>query len=841
MNHEFDAKLAEIYFKAVVVPFRPEFEALYGSLNINPTQAGDSQKLSLVFRKKLEDTNSADVVFQDQGQAAPDDDSLLSAGHRVFQQFGDKMRKFALALELNEQDLAFPPLKLNQEIVSAPWGLYRWPIMNYQRYTQLEGLEQMADETGYMKKAFQFLELVTDIGISCDAGLGWLQGPDANPLCARTGPAVFRPVAYGDTADGINETADSDEKSSLSLSILKQMVLNAGYSTREWPKVVLRLLQDEGREGAIVWADRIAPDGKLVHERVPKLKIDEHTPKEAIIEHIESVIDRDSEGAVSSATDIRSFGLMPNNLTSAQAEMLLELEWAHRALMQSYRIAVMDNKNTFKTLRQLTIARCPGCHVLTWCDDSFWETMTSIETFHLGVIPDWREITKDPTGNVNQRRIAPITAFPNVFRLLNNYIGEQDNIKNFSFEWVGGGEFAVGKSQRDRYILPAPVLSNANNMVDVQHTFHEDDILNIPYVQRLTLKNCWFAPHVFLNFFKHMSMESLRETNLESVSLTGPPSLGPEMSIYPGTQAKPSHWPWPLCVGAEPGHWFQLQRPNANAANVNQGMAGWMAAAIGQNAALPNLQAPLNGANIGMNGLGNVAFWPPQPALGQNNHATSVIVNHPTPQALQSAPNPHPNRWRTWSWPHVLASLGMAMPAVSQYSQDGNEANSTHWQNTLTDERRFSSKFRKVFEDRDNNHNYRVLKLKSCGYALIESPNIDNWKIIPDQAVQVHHSLDLLTRLRELDSQMLFSQDGLLAKVLNYMPDDEMRQLQNVFGLEFGWQNLYEPIVAQVAITDGNPLPGLARFHGRVDNYPDSMINKEKLSLKGKLAEASSF
>lgn len=830
VNHEFDDKLAEIYFKAVVVPFRPEFEALYGSLNVNPTQGGDSQKLSLVLRKKEEDVTPAENPSRDRGQAMPDNDSLLSAGHRVFQQFGYKMRKFALALELNEQDLAFPPLKLNQEIVSAPWGLYRWPIMNYQRYTQLEGLEQMADETGYMKKAFQFLELVSEIGISCDAGLGWLHGPDTNPFCSRTGPAVFRPVAYGDTADGINETSDSDEKSSLSLSILKQMVLNAGFSPLEWPKVVLRLLQDEGREGAVMWADRIAPDGKLVHERVPKMEVDEYTSKEDIIQHIESVIDRDNERGVYSGTDIRSFGLVPNNLTSAQAEMLLELEWAHRALMQSYRIAVMDNKNSFKNLRQLTIARCPGCHVLTWCDDSFWETMTSIETFHLGVIPDWRKITKYPTGDVQQRRIAPTWVFPNVFKLLNEYVGEQDNIKNFSFEWVCGGEFSVGKSQRDRYILPAPVLSVANSMVNVRHTFDEDEILNIPYVRKLTLKNCWFTPHVFLNFFKHMSMESLRETNLESVSLTGPPSMTPEMSIYPGTQAKPIHWPWPLCVGAEPGHWFRLQRtdPNAgnanagaNAGNANQVMGGWIAAAMGQNAAMPNLQAPLDGANIGvpLNGPNNVGFWPPPQALGHNNHANSVVVNHVTPQVLtQNAPNPNPYRWRTWSWPHVLASLGTAAVAVGQHLQDLSEEERIHWQNTLTDERRFSNKFSKVFYDRDNKHNHQVLKFKSCGYALIESPNIDNWEIIPVQAVQVNHSLDLMTRLRELDNQMLYSQDGLLAKVLNYMPDDEMRQLRDVFGLEFGWQNLYDPIVAQVAIADGNPLPGLARFHGHVDN-----------------------
>lgn len=833
VNHEFDAKLAENYFKVVVVPFRPEFEALYGSLNINPTQGGDTQKLSLVIRKKADDASCAEKAAQDGSQTALDNDYLLSSGHRVFQQFGDKMRKFALALELNERDLAFPPLKLNQEIVSAPWGLYRWPIMNYQRYTQLEGLEEMADETGYMKEAFKCLEMVTEIGISCDAGLGWLQGPDINPFSARTGPAVFRPVAYEDSADRVKQTLDGKEKSSLSLSILKQMVLNAGYSPREWPEVVLRLLQDEGREGAITWADRIAPDGKLVHERVPNFEVDEDTSREAIIQHIESVIDSDNQGAVSSATGLRTFGLMPSNLTPAQAEMLLELEWAHRALMQSYRIAVMDNKDAFKTLRQLTIARCPGCHVLTWCDDTFWKTMRSIETFHLGVIPDWREITKDPTGDVSQRRFSPINSLPNVFRLLNNYVGKQENIKNLSFEWVCGGEFAAGKSQRDRYILPAPVISDVNSMVDPQHTFRKDEVLHVPYVRKLSLKNCWLLPHVFLNFFRHISMQSLLETELESVSLTGPLSLTAELSVYPTAQSRPSHWPWPLCAGAEPGLWFEVSRPTANALNAHHGMAPWAAN-------LPHMQTAVALANMGLNGLGT-GFWAPQPALGQHNHAASVANNHPAPPVLSSASNPPTDRWRAWSWPHVLSSLGMSRAAVGRHLQNGNGITFQTWKTSMATEHLFSKPFSNVFADREHNQNHQVFNLKSCGYAIIESPNIDNWAIIPGEAVQVLHDPDLLTRLRELDTQMLVCQDGLLAKVLHYMPDDEVRLLRTIFGLNFGWHNLYEPIVARAAIADGNPHPGLARFHGCVHNYPARKLNEDSPRLPSPLTATSAL
>lgn len=828
VNHEFDAKLAEFYFKAVVVPFRPEFEALYGSLNINPGRIGEQQKLSLVFNKKRnEEVISEKYGYQTHSSVAGDDESLLSDGYRVFEQFGGScMRKFALALELNEKDLAFPPLKLNQEIVMAPWGLYRWPIMNYQRYRQLEGLEQMADETGYMKMAFQHLRSITDIGISCDAGLGWLHGPDTNPFCTRTRPAVFRPVAYEAAGDGDDIGSDEEENGSLSLSILKQMAMNAGYSSTEWPRAILRLLEDEGR--AIEWREVVSPEGKTTHERVPTLEVNDDTSKEEIIQHIEALIDED--GADVSVTNTRSMGLMPNNLTNAQAEMLLELEWAHRALMQSYRIAVLDNRDSFLRLTQLTIARCPSCHVATWCDDSFWETMTSIKSFHLGVIPDWREITKDTTGAVNQSRVVPTDAVQNVFKLLQHYVGYQENIKHVSFEWVCGGEFAVGKSQRDRYILPAPVFIEAGKMVDLQSAFTVDDVLNLPYASKLSLKNCWFTPHVFLNFFKSMFMEDLEQVVLESVSLTGPPSLTPELSIYPSAQ-KPTHWPWPLCVGAEPGNWFQLQRPNA-INNMNQGLLPWMAGAGLAQANPPPPQNILN-ANVANMALNlNAAGWGAH-QFAQHQH-TPIAVNQPTAPTQQAIQNQHANEWRAWSWPHILARLNMSSENVSEYLKCSGENAIAHWHNIKSGERQFSSKFNGLLEDRENKKLCQVMKFKSCGYALIESPNIDNWKIIPDQALRVDHDPSLPNRLKELDNQMLISQEGLLAKVLNHMPDEEDRLLQMVFGLEFGWDGIYDTNVSEAAIADGNPHPGQARFHGDLTNKPN---NKDaNLKFKARLA-----
>ncbi|KAL2291583.1 hypothetical protein FJTKL_12945 [Diaporthe vaccinii] len=836
VSREFDSKLADTFFRNVVVPFRPEFEALYGTLNIDLGFSPEQQKYGLVLKKRADETpatEDGDDIQARASSAAKGDESLLSGGYRVFEQFGrTHIKKFALALELDEMDLACPPVKLNQEIVPAPWGLYRWPIMDYQRYAQLEGIEKLADETQHMKRAFQFLRVVSEIGLSCDAGLGYLQGPDTNPLCRRVQPPVFRPTIYGDTEADSEEGSDEDSDRSMSLIILKQMAMNAGYDSNEWPRAVLRLLEDEGR--AVKWIEHVSASGEASHQKIPLFEVNKDTTKEDIIEVIEGLVGDDEQDNVTSAAHARVSGLCPNNLTASQVEMLLELEWAHRALMDSYVIAVMDNKDSFQALSTLTIARCSGRHVPSLMKAEFWETMTCLRSFHLGVIPDWRRLHKDDTGGVSQTRISPIETYGAVFNLLHKFVGEQKNIKHVSFEWISGGEFAVGKSQRDRYIMPAPVLAEAPNMAELQHSFGEDDVINLPFVEKLSLKNCWFTPHVFLNVVKKMSREMLRDLELESVSLTGPPSKANEPSIHPGPQGKPSHWPWPLCVGGEPGSWFQLQRPAAANNNNNNNNNNNIPPFHGLHAAAAVAAAAAGGAGAGV-GAGAQNFQALN-GWGQNGHhilahhgSGAVAVNQASAPVQQDRQSPVISKWRLFSWPHILASLDMSPEAVHAHLEDM-DPDDDYYRNIKASEQRFSKMFHDVLENCGGQDRLKTITFKSCGYALIESSHISNWKIIPNESLRVEQDVDLPNQLKDLDTQMLICNDGLLGKILNYIPGNEQRILGRIFGLSFGWNDIYDDIVSQIAIADGNPDPGAGRFHGTVCSSAET----EAISLKSK-------
>jgi hypothetical protein len=830
VSREFDSKLADSFFRNVVVPFRPEFEALYGTLNVDLGFSPDQQKYGLVLKTRAEELPVPENQDGSQARgciAQKGDESLLSDGFRVFEEFGPThIRKFALALELDEMDLAFPPVKLNQEIVPAPWGLYRWPIMDYPRYAQLEGIEKLADETQHMKKAFRSLKAVTEIGLSCDAGLGYLQGPDTNPLCRRVRPSVFKcPVYRGDEAASEGQS-DEDGDRSMGLVILKQMAMNAGYSTNEWPRVVLRLLEDEGR--AVKWVEHISPYGASSHKQTPVFRATKDTTKEDIIQAIERLVGEDDEDSnVITAAHARAYGLCPNNLTVSQVEMLLELEWAHRALMDSYVIAVMDNRECFQNLRTLTIARCSGRHVPSLMKAEFWESVTCLRSFHLGVIPDWRRLHKDDTGGISQSRISPVATYRTVFNLLHRFVGEQPNIKHLSFEWICGGEFAVGKSQRDRYVMPAPVLSDPTSMVDLRRLLEEGDVIRLPHVEKLSLKNCWFTPHVFLNVVRKMSRGILKDLELESVSLTGPPTKANEPSIHPGPQGKPSHWPWPLCSGGEPGSWFQLQRPAANGANNNQNNLVAGPAPFGINAPLAAHGAgPLTAQQFqAMNG------WVPNGNHWLHQHASgAVAVNHSSAPVQQHSQNPALCQWRLFSWPHILASLDMSPEAVHAHLE-GMDPDDNHYQKIKANERYHSRMFHNLLlEKGDEQDPLQTITLKSCGYVLIETPHINNWQIIPEEPLLVKHDPELPIQLKDLDTQMLIALDGLLGKILHYIPESEQQILSDVFGLSFGWDDIYDDIVAQIAVADGNPEPGVGRFHGSVS----SSTEQEVISLKSK-------
>ncbi|RGP80472.1 f-box containing [Fusarium longipes] len=747
---EFEIKVSAQYFRNVVVPFKSE---LYSKLDRDENGA-------------LKRTSSA----------------LLSNGMRIFQSFGRHIRRFALSLELDEDTLSYPPIKPSQEAVPSFWGIYRWPHGTYHRYTDLEGLEQTADETEAMKEALKCLVNVTNLGICCDAGLGFLLGPDHIARSAATLHPVFATqnwrvassephrrkqaiVSLSDSHEMVKDTKKPVFENPISFkwTVLQKMASDAGYVGDQIDDAVRMILDTEGTDLTTIDFDERA---SLINdmESRPPLSLNN--------------IRADFEPVVA---DVAGYALIPSSLTRAQKEMLLELEWAHRAMIQSYVIGLIDNARdcSFTNLTTLTIAKIPSSHVYIFYRHDLWQSLPSLNNVSLGVIADWRRISKSAPGCVEDDSVSPVDAVGKVYQLLNSYIGAQANIESLHFEWICGGEFAPSTFQRNHYILPAPFFEDPQLMtrVDSPRT-HKKDILILPFIKHLSLKNCWASPHVFLQTIRNMALCELEKLELESVSLSGPPTLTPQAPLQghitnlntahlfgliafpPGTQPQPhpAHGaagpppapPPPLPIPPMFQHALQPNtQPNA---------------APGPLAAPPDvLQQPEMFSWAGI-----IEHFSPSIKI-QNILAARDEASNSTDQLVHNQPDP----------------LGQHIPSSHRLGSD------------------------------EKKYTLKCLSFKSCGYVSIDVAAINTRSILPfgTQALAGNgnpHSSNLGPLMQK-------SRDKLLGRIAPFLQRQELFQLTTAFGLDIGWENIYDQRTIFDAMSDGVESPGRGRFSGTID------------------------
>ncbi|KAF4451897.1 f-box containing protein [Fusarium austroafricanum] len=753
---EFEDKVSAQYFRNVVVPFKSE---LYSKLDRDENGA-------------LKRTSSA----------------LLSNGMRIFQSFGIHIRRFALSLELDEETLSYPPVKPSQEAVPSFWGIYRWPHGTYHRYTDLEGLEQTADETEAMKEALKCLVEVTNLGLCCDAGLGFLSGPDHIARSATTLHPVFATQNWRHTGSDsqarkqpiitmsdLNEMVKDFKKPvfenpiSFKRTVLQKMASDAGYSGAQVNEAVLMMLETEGTNLNMIDFDERT---SILSEMEARRSLTQTTHR------------ADFEPVVA---EVANHPLIPSSLTRAQKEMLLELEWAHRAMIQSYVIGLIDNArdDCFSNLTTITIAKVPSSHVYILYRDELWQNLPSLNNVSLGVIADWRRVSKPAPGCVEDTSISPVEAVGKVYQLLNKYIGAQRNIESLHFEWICGGEFAPGTYQRNHYILPAPFFEQPQLMtwVDSPKT-HQDDLLTLPFIKHLSLKNCWASPHVFLQTIRSMALSKLEKLNLESVSLSGPPTLTPQAPLQ------------------------QVGAPNGNTAHL-LGLILLPGQPPGQ--LLPGQQPPANGQ------------WAMPLQFGQLNQLPQQNAQTNQPQANNQVPGQAPTPSDVLQQPEVLSWAGIIehfSPSIKikDILTARDESASTITSQPAFDQpdplgQHIPCPYR--LRSDEKSYTLKCLSFKSCGYVSVDVPALNTRSILPHgvQGLGANgnpHSQDMSPLMQK-------SRDKLLGRIAPCLRNPELFQLTNAFGMDMGWENVYDERTISDAVADGVEHPGRGRFSGTVD------------------------
>ncbi|KAF9775046.1 hypothetical protein IL306_006871 [Fusarium sp. DS 682] len=764
---EFETKVSAQYFRNVVVPFKSE---LYSKLDRDENGA-------------LKRTSSA----------------LLSNGMRIFQSFGPHIQRFALSLELDEDTLSYPPVKPSQEAVPAFWGIYRWPHGTYHRYTDLEGLEQTADETGAMKESLKCLVKVTNIGLCCDAGLGFLSGPDHIARSATTLHPVFATQNWRHTSSesqarkqpivtmsDMNEMVKDFRKPvfenpiSFKRTVLQKMASDAGYSGAQINDAVQMLLETEGTNiNSIDFDERTS----ILHEIEARRILAQST----------QLPRADFEPATS---EMANHPLIPASLTRAQKEMLLELEWAHRAMIQSYVIGLIDNARDtcFNNLTTITIAKIPSSHVYILYRHELWQNLKSLTHVSLGVIADWRRVVKSAPGCVDDIPLSPAMAICKVYRLLNGYIGAQRHIESLHFEWICGGEFAPGTFQRNHHILPAPFCEQPQIMTSVDSPkTHTDDLLALPHIKHLSLKNCWASPHVFLQTIRNMALAKLEKLDLESVSLSGPPTLTPQAPLQ-----------------------------QAGAANVNN---AHLLHLIGIPHGPPGAQLhpQPNGANA-----------PVPPPLHPNVLAQQVIGALPPPNQQPPPPPPLPvevlQQPEIFSWAGIMEHFSPSIKIRDILAaRDELSLNAPAIDQPDTLGRHIPAPDR--LRDDEKNYTLKCLSFKSCGYVTVDVPSLNTRSILPHgvQGLGANgnpHSQDLSHLMQR-------SRDRHLGRIAPCLRNSELFQLTTAFGMEVGWDNVYDERTICDARADGVEEPGRGRFSGTIDStsMPGARDSEAMVSL----------
>lgn len=538
VNKDVEKRVSSFLFRTVVVPFRPE---IFGVSDNGREKIGGGVNVM-----------------------------LLDKGMRVFQGFGKCILKFAMSFEIDIAALTYPPMKSHQVAVTTFWGIYRWPSPAYNRFHMLEGLEQTADKTRTMAEALQFVDNARELALSLDSGLGWLAGPDhpykvpvvfrkpkvfgcsrfldevESELSTLCGGKASRPYYYWPTAepatmfapwssanaeyasapaasnavrnhaDTCTPPLDLDEFDLETVQTYKHILLSSGYTVDTVDAALAMLLDSErplartSRRGQIVETTSTNPS-----EAISMLRAGSHSPEITSLEQGLRQTFANQKAAWS-----RTCPLKPSSLKTSQKEMLLEVEWAQRAFMQSWTIAIVDGPKTFDHITTLTIARLSQRHLSILMREEFWDRLESLTTFSLAIIPDWRDISKSASGLIEDTPLKPSQAVASVYMLLQNHISTREHICELNFEWLCGGEAAAGQFARNQLILPAPLIANPEKMLDRAGT--PPEVLSLPFVKNLGLKNCWSSPHVFLDFTQKLRAQSLERLTLQSMSLTVP-------------------------------------------------------------------------------------------------------------------------------------------------------------------------------------------------------------------------------------------------------------------------------------------------------------------------------
>lgn len=378
-----------------------------------------------------------------------------------------------------------------------------------------------------MTKALSNLHAVEELAISIDSGLGWLSGPDVSDrvrlFCEK--PEVFgRALPNPDDESVERENVWRSVMSSIASgltnppgtdysSLYEPDIYEVGFFTQGIMEDITTTSWTPPRDGVPPFPYQpLLFDGVNLDDAPVAMPVRMSALMSYLGGDVDHGADRDANHGLFPSTRLE-----PGHLTTPQKEWLLETGWAQRAFLSSLCLALADNSETFKHVRVLKIARLSSKFLSSLRREDLWSALPNIESLTVNVSADWREIEKTDTDVVEAHYVNPSGAATELYFFLDAVIAGRRSIKSLSIGYVGGGEHQTGIFGRNKSILPAPLMDFSDPTVVVREP---KGVLKLPYVEHLTLANCWITPATLKKFTRQLRSFNTRSITLSSVSLT---------------------------------------------------------------------------------------------------------------------------------------------------------------------------------------------------------------------------------------------------------------------------------------------------------------------------------
>jgi hypothetical protein len=797
VNKEFEQKVSRSLFHTSVVPFNTELYDMIDEDKRNLTRAPRAALLNKGKRKAIltshsPETEPGGLMWQN---AKDDREGKVYKGHglRVFQGFGPHIKRFGMTFEVSEKQLMQPPIKKELEHIDAYHGAYNWPSAHYARFANLAGLENTADETSRMKAAFANLEIVQELGLSIDSGLGWLNGPDKS-LRSR----IFeRPSAV------FGSKYDVSDRSTAAATEFWDALQRSQQSFAPYSNMKEIILEHRSLPSSTPFElDGIGPTVYANSQRWSSMDLAKVLPSrsESGLSGL-GVLYATGKSLVSTDIDSTGSSIIPSSMRKEQKEWLLETQWAQQAFLESYMLAVIDNTSNFERVTTLKITQLSSRFLPMLARGVFWDALPCLSDVTFHVCADWRTVEKDNARLAAIKSQNPSEAV-RVFHkdILRDRIATKESIKKLNIGWYGGGEHAEGMFARNENLLPAPITQ-------LDHCTANSAIFGLvfKFVEHLTLSNCWISPPTLEGLVRSHSSKALKKITLDSVSLTAHPRFPPaNAQAAPPVQLVQAAMALQGQVGNNMPllqHHQLLQPVQAQmgfAQHVAQLGPAFLQGANPQQLAIlhqqwnqhmQNMQHLFN-ANPNVVNMGHIQPPHLNPIAAAGAPAPPLIAPQP---ALPGPGWTHGHR--EGSWPQLIDLISPG-PIFDDYLPPPKP-----WEEPLPPR---------------PETNLRTIEFISCGYAKLPNhTGFDQLVIEPD--IEYIHSLSPWFRARwnYLKPLMLESRDRYLGHIVQFMRQGELDALQFGWGLTTGWSDRSK---AQEAEFDGLLRGGTGRFSGTIEH-----------------------